>query len=277
MSYTSHNQDYVSSAVLHEISLLTYKLKERMTQLLQIRTGDRVIDVGCGPGIDTVEMARLVGETGLVVGIDHDKGMIAEAEERAWKAGVATWTRNETADATSIPYGAGFFNASRSERLFQHVPHAATVLREMVRVTRRGGRIAVADSDWGTLSIDTPEVDIERRIVRFLPNLVHNGHSGRELLRLFRSQPLTDVSVEVHPIVWQDYATFWATSFSLPNLKERLLGSGVVSQEEFNRFRVSLQEAQQNQSFFASGNVVLVAAVKTSSPVAVERVGYHLK
>ncbi len=265
MFCTSQNKGYVSSTVLAETALLTYRLKERMAEFLHIRAGDRVVDVGCGPGIDTVETARLVGETGLVVGIDHDGAMITEAQERAREAGVGAWTRHETADAASIPYETGFFDASRSERLFQHVPHAAAVLREMVRVTRPGGRIAVADADWSTLSIDTTEVDIERRIVRALPSLVQNGYAGRELPRLFRSQPLTDVVVEVHPIMWLDYATFWATSFSLPNLEERVLGSGVVSQEELSCFRASLAEAQEKRAFFASGNIVLVAAVKTPS------------
>jgi len=257
-----HEPGWVDWTTLDKIGLLTSGLKVRMTDLLQLRRGDRLVDVGCGPGLDTVQTARVVGETGLVVGIDHDERMVAKAQERAREAGVAAWTRHETADATAIPYEAGFFDASRSERLFQHVPAPAAVLREMVRVTRPGGRIAVADADWGTLSIGTSEVDIERRIVRLLPSFVRNAYAGRELLRLFRSQALTDVVVEVHPILWLDYATFWATSFSLPNLEEQLLASGVVSPEEFNRFRASLAAAQENGTFFASGNIVLVTAVK---------------
>ena len=119
MLRTSQSQGYVNSAVLAETALLTYGLKERMAELLHIRAGNRVVDVGCGPGIDTVETAGLIGETGLVVGIDHDEAMISEAQERARKAGVGAWTRHEVADAASIPYEAGFFDASRSERLFQ--------------------------------------------------------------------------------------------------------------------------------------------------------------
>ena len=165
MSHTSLNQDYVNSAVLHKIRLLTYKLKKRMTEILDIRTGDRVVDVGCVPGIDTVEGSAR-GRNGPRRRDRRRQGDDCGGRGASVESRCRDRTRHKTADAASIPYEAGFFNASRSERLFQHVPHAATVLREMVRVTRSGGRIAVADSDWGTLSIDTTEVDIERRIRR---------------------------------------------------------------------------------------------------------------
>ncbi len=50
-----------------------------------------------------------------------------------------------------------------SGRLFQHLSRPEPALREMVRVTRRGGRVAVLDTDWGTRSIDALDVALERR------------------------------------------------------------------------------------------------------------------
>ncbi len=255
-------REHIDWATLDRIAQLTASLKKHITDLLRIETGRRVLDVGCGPGMDTVETAQIVGDTGLVVGMDFDEQMLIEAQARARRAGVATWTCLVAADAVAIPYEADFFDATRSERLFQHVPDPAAVLAEMVRVTKPQGRIVVADADWATLSIDTTEVDIERRIARALPSLVQNGYAGRQLLRLFHRYPLSDIVVEVHPVVWFDFSTFWATSFSLPDIEARLLDSGVVSGRELECFRTGLVAAQETGTFFAHGNMVVVAAVK---------------
>ena len=92
--------------------------------------------------------------------------------------------------------------------------------------------------------------------------MVANGYAGRELVHLFRGSHLSDVIVEVHPVVWCDFPTFWATSFSLPNIESRLVEGGIVSEEELKRFRGSLASSDSQGEFFAHGNIVVVGGVK---------------
>lgn len=256
------NPGYVDSTVLQRLTTVTEKLKQRTTELLQIKLGDRVLDVGCGPGTDTISMAQIIGEGGFVVGIDYNEALIRNARKRAAVAGVGSWVSHEVGDASSLPYKSNTFDACRSERLFQHVTDCKRVLKEMFRVTKPHGRIAVSDSDWCSLSIDTTEIDIERKIVQCIANLLYNGYAGRQLFRLFHGQQLANIIVEVHPIVWTDYKAFRATSFSLIDLEQRLVEAGAVSEEELQRFLASLEEAHQRGAFFASGNLVLAAGTK---------------
>lgn len=264
MADPMRNEEYWDSAVLDRLAAVTQNLKDRTVELLQIKSGDCVLDVGCGPGIDTIPIARIVGEDGLVVGIDYDELLIKEAVKRAKDAKVASWVRHTTADASSLPQASNFFDVCRCERLFQHVANGRIVLREMVRVTKSGGRIAVADTDWCSLSIDTPEIGIERRVVRAIADMVRNGYAGRQLYRLFKEQKLADILVELHPIVWTDYEAFRATSFSLRSLEDRLVESSVVTDGELHRFLSSLEEAHRRGVFFASGIVVLAVGTKQS-------------
>lgn len=255
-------RDGISVATLDEIEGTTSDLRKRMTNFLRVETATRIVDVGCGAGTDVIQSAQIAGETGLVVGVDHDPALLAEAQERARRAGVGSQTRFIAADSSSIPCRTSCFDAARSERLFQHLSDPIATLGEMARVTRPGGRIAVADSDWASLSIDTPHIGIERCIVAALPTLLRNGYAGRELVRCFRACALEVVEVEIFPVLWLDYPKFWRTSFSLPDLETRLVDSGVVSRDELDKFRESLASAQNENAFFAHGDMVLVIGVK---------------
>jgi len=71
----------------------------------------------------------------------------------------------------------------------------------MTRVTKSGGWVVVLDTDWGSLSTDSDDTDIERRLARFLAeSFMPNGYSGRKLYRLFKQQNLADISFEVFPV-----------------------------------------------------------------------------
>ena len=106
------------------------------------------------------------------------------------------------ADATRLPLRSGScHDASRSERLFQHLSDPAAALAELLRVTRRGGWVVVLDTDWGTLSLHSPEIEIERRLARVhADHLLHNGYAGRQIYHLFKRQGVADLRVAVYPV-----------------------------------------------------------------------------
>ena len=131
---------------------------------MQLRPGQKVLDVGCGPGTDTVALGQIVGSSGTVSGLDHDAAMVAEADRRARDSGVSAWVKHRLGEASALPWEANEFDASRSERLLEHLLRPEDALVEMVRVTKPGGRVVVLDTDWGSLSTDAEEPDIERRL-----------------------------------------------------------------------------------------------------------------
>jgi SAM-dependent methyltransferase len=232
-------------------------LKRRSYELLHVSAGSRVIDVGCGPGIDTSELGLLVGPTGQVVGVDHDAAMVTAAEDAALHAGVSGWTRHQVAAGTALPFPAGSFDAARCERVFQHLadPGPALALSELRRVTRPGGRLVIADTDWGTLSIDHDDVELERRIVRLHVSRFWNGFAGRRLRRLFVMQGIAPSDVEI-----------FVVQLELPALLDLLavteqyaLATGAIAPHEWRRWRQGLWLADAAGRHFAELNVVLVA------------------
>ena len=233
------------------------RLKQRSYELLCASEGSRVIDVGCGPGIDTSELGLRVGPTGQVVGVDHDAAMVAAAETEARRVGVSGWTRHQVAAGTALPFATDSFDAARSERMFQHLadPGPALALAELRRVTRPGGRIVVADTDWGTLSVDLDDVELERRIVRLHVSRFWNGFAGRRLPRLFVTQGLAPTDVETFVV----HLELPALLDLLAGTEQYALATGAVTPHEWRRWRQSLWLADAAGAHFAQLNIVLVA------------------
>jgi ubiquinone/menaquinone biosynthesis C-methylase UbiE len=253
---------YVNTEYLQATGEFVKHLKQRSYALMRIQPGHKVLDVGCGPASDTIQLAELVGHTGKVFGVDYDQAMIDEADQRAEKAGVTAWVKHLFADSNSLPFETNSFNACRGERVFQHLLDPTRALSEMTRVTTTGGWIVVLDGDWGSFSIDTPEVDIERRLVRVLADTgSHNGYAGRKLYRQFKQQQLTEITVELHPLLIRDYA-FARQGALLDQAEHIALTAGILTDEEVHCWRTSLEQADSNGVFFASVNLVMAIGRK---------------
>jgi SAM-dependent methyltransferase len=103
-----------------------------------IRTGDRVLDVGCGTGVLAREALRRVGREGQVVGLDLNEGMLAVAART--EPGVE-WRQG---DAASLPFEDASVDVVVSQFALMYFPERAASLREMWRTLAPGGRLAIA-------------------------------------------------------------------------------------------------------------------------------------
>lgn len=257
----SQSKGYVDPEFLRVTGNLLNHIKQRSYALMQIQPGHKTLDLGCGPGTDTIPLAPLVGVNGQVIGADYDEAMIAEAEQRAEQAGVNTWVSHKRVDAMSLPFETDYFDSCRSERLFQHLSNPAQALSEMTRVTKSGGWVVVLDTDWGSLSTDSDETDIERRLVRFLAeSSLHNGYSGRKLYRLFKQQNLADISFEVFPVT-PNY-TLARLVTQAERIEQEALKASVITSEELNRWQTGLEQADSEGIYFCSVNLMLFAGRK---------------
>ena len=103
-----------------------------------IGSGDRVLDVACGTGVLTREVASRTGGGGSVVGLDVNSGMLTVAREHAsaiaWREGAAE----------SLPFPDGAFDAVVSQFGLMFFQDRRAAIREMLRVLRPGGRLAIA-------------------------------------------------------------------------------------------------------------------------------------
>jgi SAM-dependent methyltransferase len=110
---------------------------------LALAPGDVLLDVACGHGNFTIELARRVGPEGLVVGLDISAAMLARAAARVRRAGLAN-VLLVRGDALALPFADAAFRAVNCSGGLHQMPDLARALAEMARVTRRGGRLAAS-------------------------------------------------------------------------------------------------------------------------------------
>jgi arsenite methyltransferase len=157
--------------------------------------GERILDVGCGPGFYAEELLAEVGGTGAVVGLDSSPQMLAVAAHRV--EGHANVTFRE-ADATSLPVEDAAFDAALSVQVLEYVPDADRALAEMYRAVRPGGRVVVWDVDWTTVSWhSTDAAAMERALHAWDEHLAHPA-LPRTLKGRLRAAGFADVAAEGH-------------------------------------------------------------------------------
>jgi len=124
-----------------------------------LEKGERVLDIGCGTGVDSLVAAMKVGQHGMVAGIDMTREMLARARENLSRTRLSN-VSFQLASAEALPFWDECFEVIISNGVFNLVPDKLLALKEAFRVLKPGGRLFVADQ----ILIGSPPLDPEARL-----------------------------------------------------------------------------------------------------------------
>ncbi|MEU6313986.1 methyltransferase domain-containing protein [Streptomyces sp. NPDC047014] len=138
----------------------------------ELRPGMTVLDVGCGPGTITADLAERVAPGGRVTAVDAAEDVLAGAAAYAEERGLGATVTFAVADVHALDFPDDSFDVIHAHQVLQHVGDPVAALREMRRVCRPGGIVAARDADYAAMTWypATPGLDawleLYRRVAR---------------------------------------------------------------------------------------------------------------
>jgi arsenite methyltransferase len=216
-------------------------------QRLHLIPGERVIDIGCGPGFLCKSMAAAVGPTGSVIGIDISEDLIDFATNQKGSDPIEYRVGN----ATALPVDSAQFDVAVSTQVIEYVADTGAALHEMARVVRPGGRALIVDTDFGSWVWHAADAGRMSQIMKGWEMHCADPQLPRTLIPRLRAVGFTIVGVEGYPIVSTTYRSgdfSHGLSLLIANyLKTRGFEHGII-----DAWLADLSETEQrNASFFS--------------------------
>lgn len=216
---------------------------------LGIGAGERVLDVGCGTGVVSREVARRVGPSGRVVGLDPSSLMLTIARELAEREGVQEQLEFRVGDVRDLPFEDSTFDVLLAITALSHTTDADQAIPGLVRVLRPGGRIGILDLDTTSWIISHPDRELTLRIGAAGATIATDGWLARRLPGLLGDAGLEDVRVQAFTPIERDPDGFYA------RLAEMWAGaaarSGAVSEDEQQAWVTTLHAEQAAGRYLA--------------------------
>lgn len=233
--------------------------RRAVLDLLDLQSGEDVLDVGSGPGDLACEIAQRVGPRGSVYGVDPSESMLATAARRSSGEHSAT-LRFGAGEALALPFPDGSFDAVTATQVYEYVPDMSAALAEARRVLRPGGRLVILDTDWGSLVWHSPDPVRMRRVLTAWDEHLADPYLPRRLGRLLTDAGFGVTRRHVHPILNAGYDEHTFSAGVIALVADFVPGRAGVTQADAQAWRADL--IGLGADYFFSLNRYLFLAVK---------------
>ncbi len=227
--------------------------------LPHLSVGQRLLDVGCGPGSITIDLAELVAP-GDVVGIDRSDEVLLAARRLAAARGVPN-VAFETANVYELPFDDGSFDVVHAHQTLQHLVDPTAALREVARVLRPDGLLAVRDADYGTMVHAPHEPGIDAWLALYHAVTSANradADAGRHLSGWVHDAGFVDLVTttstwtSAEPVSCRSWAELWASRLTEGAFAEQAQSEALATRAELDEQAAAFRAwASQPTAFFA--------------------------
>ena len=238
------------------------RLFDKYAVQLNLPPSAQVLEVGCGTGAMVRFLAHRSDFSGKAFGVDQSPLFIEAARRFAQEEGIGNRVEFRVGDAHGLDFLPATFDAAIAHTLISHVTEPITVLREMARVVRPGGTVAIFDGDYASLTYAFPDHDLGHRMdVAIVTATFNNPLVMRDLPRLLPEIGLKiiaawgDAVVEIgNGSYFKSFAETYAPS---------VVRAGLLPVETVEAWLTAQRQSMENGTFFASCNYYTYLARRT--------------
>ena len=232
--------------------------RARILDSLGVAAGDRVLDVGSGPGHQAFEMSSVVGIGGRVEGIDPAESAIEIARRRCSDL---TNVNFQLGAATKIPFADSVFDAAMSSQTFEYVDDVPAGLAEMFRVLKSGCGVLIHDTDWGSIRWRSSDEKRMARIMKVLEGAQADPHLPQTLGQKLRAAGFANIRAEAIVQLEIDYDPSGVSATLMQSIGSYVTSNG-ISQDEVDAWANDLREQGSRGQYFFSGNEYIFTGLK---------------
>jgi SAM-dependent methyltransferase len=214
---------------------------------LGAQPGQRVLDVGCGPGFYVSELVDRVGKAGAVVGVDISADMLSLARKRC--EGHAKVAFHE-ASATALPVDDSSFDAALSVQVLEYVTEVDAALAEIRRVLRPGGRLVLWDVDWSTVSWHSADPDRMACVLRAWDGHLSHPSLPRTLAARLKSAGFEGIAAEGYSFVTTEFTPESYGCAVMPSIARYAVGREGITEEQAQSWASEQHELGEAGKFF---------------------------
>jgi arsenite methyltransferase len=232
--------------------------RRQTLRTLDLRTGERVLDVGSGPGLLAFDMGTTVGASGAVCGVDNSEPMVSMAKARCARQ---PWVTFQIGDATRLPVSDEAYDVAVSTQVYEYVSDVARALAELRRVLRRGGRALIIDTDWDSIVWHSTDQGRMSRVLTAWREHLVDPHLPRTLSTKLRQAGFSVRRQQVIPLLNTECGADTYSGGLIGFIKGFVVGRNSVTQEEAEAWAEDLRLLGQGGEYFFSLNRYLFLAV----------------
>jgi arsenite methyltransferase len=224
---------------------------------LALQPGERVADIGCGPGFLAAEMAAEVGADGHVHAVDPSESMLAITRRRQTAAGAAP-LEIAPGDALALPLADAGLDAAVCTQVLEYVDDVPAALADARRVLRPGGRLLILDTDWDAIVWHSRDPARMRRVLEAWNEHLADPYLPRRLPRLLRDAGFELTECAVVPLLNRGFDPQTYSAGVLEIIARFVAGRGGVGEAEAQAWAEDLRTLGDD-AFFSLNRYLFVA------------------